>query len=313
MAGKSNFEEGNLFLLWELEQEKPVKKTDLKAERKRRSKRDSRKKTAENQKPAAPFLEMEPERTAANKKAQKAEEVESLFQQPVKSVKSHSADKKAEERKNLPGLAASISKGASSPGEAAAAKAWKEKLWEFDLTKPSQFMKDTMKESMLAEGFGKREANKVFKGLFFKEKVCNTRSQALEYLMTIPNSYAVKYKIGIPPSPQMEKLEKRLREKEERLTAYKKEQAKKFKAEFLTCPHCKSRVNAHFIHPPLCPVCGEDLRSETAVKALSSLEEAVKDLKKRYEDTARRYNSKFTGGEKWIIRLVNPLYEDDSK
>ena len=28
-----------------------------------------------------------------------------------------------------------------------------------------------------------------------------------------------------------------------------------------------------------------------------------------FEDTARKYNSKFTGGETWIIRLVNPLYE----
>lgn len=202
-----------------------------------------------------------------------------------------------------------------SAGEAAAAKAWKEKIWEFDLTKPSQYMKDTMKESMLSEGFGKREANKVFKGLFFKEKVCNTKAQALEYLLTIPNSYAVKYKIGIPPSPQMEKLEKRLHEKEERLAKCKEEQARKFQADFLTCPHCKSRVNGKFIHPPFCPVCGEDMRSENAVKSLNTLEEAVKDLSKRYEDTARRYNSKFTGGEKWIIRLVNPLYdeEDDNK
>lgn len=65
-----------------------------------------------------------------------------------------------------------------------------------------------MKEDMLKEGFGKREANKVFKGLFFKEKVCNTRTQALEYLKSIPTSYAVKYKIGITPSPKMVSLEK---------------------------------------------------------------------------------------------------------
>ena len=78
------------------------------------------------------------------------------------------------------------------PAEEAAAHAWKEKIWEFDLTKPSQWMKDTMKEDMLKEGFGKREANKVFKGLFFKEKVCNTRTQALEYLKSLPTSYAVK-------------------------------------------------------------------------------------------------------------------------
>lgn len=208
-------------------------------------------------------------------------------------------------KKKIPKTAPSL-----RPAEEAAAHAWKEKIWEFDLTKPSQWMKDTMKEDMLKEGFGKREANKVFKGLFFKEKICNTRIQAMEYLKAVPTSYAVKYKIGIAPSPKMVSLEKRLHEKEERLATYTNAQnEKKFTAAFVSCPHCKSRVNRDFIHPPLCPVCGKDMRSDTAVKTITTLEETVKDLKKRYEDTARKYNSKFTGGEKWIIRLVNPLYE----
>ena len=157
----------------------------------------------------------------------------------------------------------------------------------------------------------KREANKVFKGLFFKEKIFNTKNQALEYLESVPTSYAVKYKIGIEPSPKMVSLLKRLKEKEERLAAYKETRnEKKFAGDFITCPHCHSRVNAGFIKPPLCPVCGDDMRSDTAVKTIRALEETVADLRKRYEDTARKYNSKFTGGEKWIIRLVNPFWEE---
>lgn len=188
---------------------------------------------------------------------------------------------------------------------------WREKFWEFDITHPSQDIKDTMKEALLADGFMKREANKVFKGLFFKEKIFNTKNQALEYLESVPTSYAVKYKIGIEPSPKMIALAKRLKEKEERLAAYKETQnEKKFAGDFITCPHCHSRVNAGFIKPPLCPVCGDDMRSDTAVKTIRALEETVADLRKRYEDTARKYNSKFTGGEKWIIRLVNPFWDE---
>ena len=188
---------------------------------------------------------------------------------------------------------------------------WREKLWEFDITHPSQDIKDTMKEALVAEGFMKREANRVFKGLFFKEKIFNTKNQALEFLESIPTSYAVKYKIGIEPSPKMISLAKRLKEKEERLAAYQKTQnEKKFAGDFITCPHCHSRVNAGFVKPPLCPVCGDDMRSDTAVKTIHALEETVADLRKRYEDTARKYNSKFTGGEKWIIRLVNPFWNE---
>ncbi len=187
------------------------------------------------------------------------------------------------------------------------APAWEEKFWEFDLTVKSQDMKDAMKADMVAEGFTKREANHIFKGLVFKEKICNTRAQATEYLRSVPGSYAVKYKIGIEPSAKMISLQKRLAEKEARLAAYTQEQnEKKFKTDFVSCPHCKSRVNSAFLTPPACPVCGEDMRSETAVKTIQSLTETVQDLAKRYEDTARKYNSKFTGGEKWIIRLVNP-------
>lgn len=185
---------------------------------------------------------------------------------------------------------------------------WTEKFWEYDITKPSQWIRDDMKEQMVAEGFTRREANHIFKGLIFKEKIFNTKTQALEYLKTIPSTYAVKYKIGIAPSPQMISLEKRLKEKETRLKEYRSDQAlRKFRTEFVSCPVCRSKINSKYLTPPTCPVCASDMRAESVIHTLESLETAVADLKKRYEYTARKYNSKFTGGEKWIIRTVNDL------
>ena len=161
---------------------------------------------------------------------------------------------------------------------------------------------------MVEEGFTKREANRVFKGLFFKEKVCQTKQQAMEYLETVPTSYAVKYKIGIEPSPKMVSLATRLEEKKSKLTAYETAQyEKKFAGDFISCSHCKSKVNAKYVKAPLCPVCGEDMRTPKVVETLQVLRKAVQNLEKRYEEAARKYHSKFTGGEKWIIRLVNPF------
>ena len=195
-----------------------------------------------------------------------------------------------------------------------AAELWQSKYLEFDITHPSQEIKDTMKEEMLEEGFTKREANRVFKGLFFKEKVCQTRQQAEEYLETVPTSYAVKYKIGIEPSQKMVSLAKRLEEKKSKLTAYETTQyEKKFIGDFISCSHCKSKVNAKYVKPPLCPVCGEDMRTQKVVETLESLKKAVQNLEKRYEETTRKYHSKFTGGEKWIIRLVNPFRDGENR
>lgn len=256
-------------------------------------------------KKAAPSAEKKRAKAAVSEEA-------SLFGEKMTEEKKPVRGKKVSPKKAAPfAKAAPQSKAAEENVNEPAKRNWREKFWEFDITHPSQDIKDTMKEALLAEGFMKREANKVFKGLFFKEKIFNTKNQALEYLESVPTSYAVKYKIGIEPSPKMLSLAKRLKEKEERLAAYKETQnEKKFAGDFITCPHCHSRVNAGFVKPPLCPVCGDDMRSDTAVKTIRALEETVADLRKRYEDTARKYNSKFTGGEKWIIRLVNPFWEE---
>lgn len=253
-------------------------------------------------KKAAPSSEKKRAKAAVSEEA-------SLFGEKMAEQKKPARGKKVSPKKAAPfAKAAPQPKAAEENVNEPAKRSWREKFWEFDITHPSQDIKDTMKEALLTEGFMKREANKVFKGLFFKEKIFNTKNQALEYLESVPTSYAVKYKIGIEPSPKMRSLAKRLKEKEERLAAYKETQnEKKFAGDFITCPHCHSRVNAGFVKPPLCPVCGDDMRSDTAVKTIRALEETVADLRKRYEDTARKYNSKFTGGEKWIIRLVNPF------
>ena len=256
-------------------------------------------------KKAAPSSEKKRAKAAVSEEA-------SLFGEKMAEEKKPARGKKVSPKKAAPfAKAAPQPKAAEENVNEPAKRSWREKFWEFDITHPSQDIKDTMKEALLTEGFMKREANKVFKGLFFKEKIFNTKNQALEYLESVPTSYAVKYKIGIEPSPKMIALAKRLKEKEERLAAYKETQnEKKFAGDFITCPHCHSRVNADFVKPPLCPVCGDDMRSDTAVKTIHTLEEAVAELRKRLEDTARKYNSKFTGGEKWIIRLVNPFWEE---
>ncbi len=256
-------------------------------------------------KKAAPSSEKKRAKAAVSEEA-------SLFGEKMAEEKKPARGKKVSPKKAAPfAKAAPQPKAAEENVNEPAKRSWREKFWEFDITHPSQDIKDTMKEALLTEGFMKREANKVFKGLFFKEKIFNTKNQALEYLESVPTSYAVKYKIGIEPSPKMRSLAKRLKEKEERLAAYKETQnEKKFAGDFITCPHCHSRVNAGFVKPPLCPVCGDDMRSDIAVKTIRALEETVADLRKRYEDTARKYNSKFTGGEKWIIRLVNPFWEE---
>lgn len=108
-------------------------------------------------------------------------------------------------------------------------------------------------------------------------------------------------------------LQKRLPDKERLLKEYKENQGtKRFIANFISDSHCHSKINRTYVTLPVCPLCQGDMRPERVIKRLTSLEKAVADLKTRYERTARKYNSEFTGGEKWIIRTINPFTADDN-
>jgi len=184
---------------------------------------------------------------------------------------------------------------------------WEEKLWEYDITMPTSRIRDEMTKEMLREGFTKSEINRIFKGIFFKEKVFNTKTQAVEFLRSLGKTYAVKYKIGIKPSAKMESLKKKIAMKEEKLKAYEEVHlSRKFETEFVVCASCRSRISRKYIKPPLCPVCGEDMRGEAVLKKAEALRQSVQALKVSYEREARRHNSKFTGGERWIIRTITP-------
>ena len=102
--------------------------------------------------------------------------------------------------------------------------------------------------------------------------------------------------------------------KKARLEKYKNDQAmRKFRTEFVSCPICRSKINSGYFTPPACPVCRCDMRAESVIHTLESLEKAVDDLNKRYEYAAEKHNSRFTGGEKWIIRTVNTPSRDEKE
>lgn len=189
----------------------------------------------------------------------------------------------------------------------------RELFLEFPLTMPSQSIKDKIIEMYMNEGLKKRAINKILKGLFFKEKIFNTKLQATQYLKEIDHTYAVKYKIGIEPSPKLVAISEKLKKKEELLKRYAKEIEEKFKVAFITCANCKSRLNTKFIKNYTCALCSNDLRNSRQLQRLQKTQETVQNLKDKLEFETRKYNSHFTGGEKWILRIVNNIENSNNE
>ena len=107
-------------------------------------------------------------------------------------------------------------------------------------------------------------------------------------MKTVPTTYAVKYKIGIEPSPRMVSLKKRLDDKKARLEEYKNDQAmRKFRTEFVSCPVCRSKINSRYFYtaPPVRSAAVTCVPNQSSI-LLESLEKAVADLNKKYEYAA---------------------------
>lgn len=82
------------------------------------------------------------------------------------------------------------------------------------------------------------------------------------------------------------------------------------KAAFISCKHCKSKLSraAMLREKPFatnnCPVCGEDLRPATTIKALNSLGEKIKKLSKQMDEEREKLSKKPSNRKiKWLLKF----------
>lgn len=78
---------------------------------------------------------------------------------------------------------------------------------------------------------------------------------------------------------KLQTLEARLIKEKEKLNEYiKKTDCSNFKAELITCPNCKSKINKKYIYNSHCPLCRTDLRSKTVIDITNRYQENIKAL-----------------------------------
>ena len=78
---------------------------------------------------------------------------------------------------------------------------------------------------------------------------------------------SVVRKMDIKPSKKLENLQARyVKECDKRMVLKNKTDCRNFKAKLITCPGCESKINKKYIKNCKCPLCDEDLRSETTCK-----------------------------------------------
>ena len=94
-------------------------------------------------------------------------------------------------------------------------------------------------------------------------------------------------------SKEVETLQRRLRETEDKLSAYEKAHSiKSFKSDYVGCKQCGSKLRISYMRNDICPVCRHDLRSETTLNTIKGYRTKINDLNKKLQIAIRKDNRK---------------------
>lgn len=73
---------------------------------------------------------------------------------------------------------------------------------------------------------------------------------------------------------------------------------RKFKAVFVGCPHCGSKLAREWLRSDFCPLCRADLRSKTTLDTLGGYREKQKDI----ADKIKAEQEKQKGEVRWLVK-----------
>ena len=143
----------------------------------------------------------------------------------------------------------------------------------------------------------------------FVDKVMADYEEAMDYIKQNDrgnyDQLAVKYR-KLPQG----KTSKKIEDLKEKIKAVRQEYialnseipAKSFKAEYIGCRHCGSKINRTYIKSNSCPICHGDMRSETTMKKLESLRAKIEKLSADLQIEERKLAEKF-GEIYWLIKI----------
>ena len=146
------------------------------------------------------------------------------------------------------------------------------------------------------------------KPIRFIDKVMSDYDSAKQFLkdndMGWYDQLAVKYK-SLPRNKTSKRLEE-LRQKRKELWKVFAENSNKvnateFKAEFIGCKHCNSKINKVYIKSNYCPICNADMRSETTLKKIQATKIKLNNLDADIKEEERKLAEKH-GDIKWLVK-----------
>ena len=143
----------------------------------------------------------------------------------------------------------------------------------------------------------------------FIDRTMADYEEAMEFIKNNDKGWydqlAVKYR-SIPQG----KTSKKIEDLKAKLSAARQEHyalnseiaAKSFKADYVGCRHCGSKINRTYIKSNFCPVCHGDMRSDTTQKKLQTLAAKIKKLEQDLREAEKAFAAKYSEIF-WLVKI----------
>ena len=142
--------------------------------------------------------------------------------------------------------------------------------------------------------------------------VCEDQESAREFIEEHDRNWydqlAVKYRRFDKPlnSKKLDELKAQLSETRQKLQELDSKVAfKEFKAQYISCKNCGSKLNKDYIKRNTCVMCGHDMRSDTTKSTIARLAEKAKTLESAIRAEEKKLAEKRVkeAKEYWLVKI----------
>lgn len=170
----------------------------------------------------------------------------------------------------------------------------------------------TKKQDIIAEcsDYANRNGDYAdqIEGIRFKENTTyDCYEDAEKAIESMDNGWydniAVKYKdVSNMTSAKIEDIRRRIKETHEKKVAYAMaHDISTFKSQYIGCKKCGSKLSKDYLHGYYCPLCRNDLRSETTINTLNGYDEKIKSLQKQELEEQKKQKDK--APIMWLVKF----------
>lgn len=145
---------------------------------------------------------------------------------------------------------------------------------------------------------------------WYNNKICSNYEEAQHFLQENDKGWydqlAVRFRARKPGTKETKKLVD-LRERYDLAVRQYQEfsnyvPAKDFKSQFVGCKNCESKINKNYIKTNKCPICGEDMRSDTIKERLKNMQSKVKKLERELSEEEKKCFEK-NSEIRWLVKI----------